>query len=605
MTGAIVAMRFGPGPVFIVEMVAVARRWQTYAVRAGLVAFLLITLSLVWANDHRASQMYAGGQLNHKDYAELGSGFATAILMTQLALVLLAAPAATAGAICLDKMRGNLTLLMATHLTSLEIILGKLFARLMPVLCLIAASLPVLFATSLLGGVSGELLVSGFVVLVGAAVASCAIALVFSVYVGKPHEALMLSYFVILAWLLCYPLFAGITGIAPPRWMLLINPFAMMFAPMSQFLQIGPGDYIYYVSATFIFAAVIIGWVIWRLRRIVLIQSNRPLRKRWSIFAIPRRRRIHWLNSNPLRWYERHRKRLSRAGRVIWFIFVGGSLAASVWVMIRTLEFRSRDEVAMVSNTLIVGIGLLLTTVGAVTALADERARGSLDILMTTPLTTRQIVAAKWRAAFATVPKVLALPIVVAGVVLLANWGDTGRFGRNSDTGIRCILWLVIILQWLSCGLLLTSVGFWLATLVKHFGRAIGIAVAFYVGMAIGWMVLVMAVSAKEDEALSFIAASPIFMAAYGTACLMGWEPDKSMNACIIGATIWSLGFLVSSWFLYLMTLRMFDRKMGRISLRAAGMPRVTERRSKPPVRSDVLRQKDLPITSSQLTPNP
>ena len=70
-----------------------------------------------------------------------------------LGLVGLAAPAATAGAICLDKARGNLTLLFATDLTDAEIVLGKLAARLVPVLGLIACAAPVLALATLFGGV--------------------------------------------------------------------------------------------------------------------------------------------------------------------------------------------------------------------------------------------------------------------------------------------------------------------------------------------------------------------------------------------------------------------------------------------------------------------
>ena len=57
---------------------------------------------------------------------------------------MLAAPAATAGAICLDRSRGTLEHLMTTDLSDAEIVLGKLAARLMPVLGLVACCLPVL-----------------------------------------------------------------------------------------------------------------------------------------------------------------------------------------------------------------------------------------------------------------------------------------------------------------------------------------------------------------------------------------------------------------------------------------------------------------------------
>ncbi len=68
-------------------------------------------------------------------------------------MVMLAAPAATAGAICLDKARGTLLHTLVTDLSDAEIVLGKLAARLVPVLGLVACSLPVLALGLLLGGI--------------------------------------------------------------------------------------------------------------------------------------------------------------------------------------------------------------------------------------------------------------------------------------------------------------------------------------------------------------------------------------------------------------------------------------------------------------------
>ena len=99
-------MRLGPGPVFVVEMIAAARRWQSYALRAGLVLLLLGALGLVYLN-FRGDWLITGGKqrLSLGDYARIGTAFVEAVLGTQLALILLVRPAATAGAICIDKAR--------------------------------------------------------------------------------------------------------------------------------------------------------------------------------------------------------------------------------------------------------------------------------------------------------------------------------------------------------------------------------------------------------------------------------------------------------------------------------------------------------------------
>ena len=129
-----------------------------------------------------------------------------AVIGTQLTLVLLAAPAATAGAICLDRSRGTLTHLLVTDLTDREIVLGKLAARLAPILVLVAATLPVMELLTLLGGVDPDALLGAFVVTLGVAVLGCCLALVFSIRVRRTHEALLATYAVWGLWLLGTPM---------------------------------------------------------------------------------------------------------------------------------------------------------------------------------------------------------------------------------------------------------------------------------------------------------------------------------------------------------------------------------------------------------------
>jgi hypothetical protein len=58
-----------------------------------------------------------------------------------------------------------------------------------------------------------------------------------------------------------------------------------------------------------------------------------------------------------------------------------------------------------------VTFGLLLLSATAPTTLTVERVRGSLDILMSTPLSTHQIVLGKWLGSFRRVPPLAILPL--------------------------------------------------------------------------------------------------------------------------------------------------------------------------------------------------
>ena len=74
----------------------------------------------------------------------------------QITLLLLAAPAATAGSFCIGKALGALMHRLVTDLSSSEIVLGKLAARLGPVLGLVGSSVPVLFLCTWFGGIDPE-----------------------------------------------------------------------------------------------------------------------------------------------------------------------------------------------------------------------------------------------------------------------------------------------------------------------------------------------------------------------------------------------------------------------------------------------------------------
>src|SRR5947209_77918 len=157
--------RWGPGPVYVYESILGARRWQVYASRSFFVAMLLVGMTVVWlASDSPAIVGPAAGPLTFRQMAEVGKQFFFALAGIQLSLVMLAAPAAAAGSICTDRLRGTLLHMMVTDLSDAEIVLGKLGARLGPVLGLIACAVPVTALAALLGGIEFEALLGLFAV---------------------------------------------------------------------------------------------------------------------------------------------------------------------------------------------------------------------------------------------------------------------------------------------------------------------------------------------------------------------------------------------------------------------------------------------------------
>ena len=98
--------------------------------------------------------------------AAIGQGIFAALLMLETLLVAFLAPMATAGAISLEREKQTLEMLAATPITSVAIVLGKLFSALIYVWLLIAASIPLTAVVFVFGGVAPDDLLRGYLVLI-------------------------------------------------------------------------------------------------------------------------------------------------------------------------------------------------------------------------------------------------------------------------------------------------------------------------------------------------------------------------------------------------------------------------------------------------------
>src|SRR5438132_4733439 len=180
--------RWGLGPVFYYEWVTASRRWQMYAVRSLFVTVLLAALTIVWWRELAHVRTWQGLE----SYARVGTTFCTILLTTLFALVVMLSPTVSAGAVCQDKARGPLFHLFTTDLSDAEIVLGKLMARLLPLVGLIACSVPVLFLSTLFGGIELRPLIGSFLILLAIAILGCSLSLVLSMWAKRAYEVLLL-----------------------------------------------------------------------------------------------------------------------------------------------------------------------------------------------------------------------------------------------------------------------------------------------------------------------------------------------------------------------------------------------------------------------------
>lgn len=540
--------KFGPGPVFAFESVACARRWQWYAARSLFVGSLLVALGVI-ALGSRAETL--------QELARLGEGFYIALIGTLLTLVLLAAPAAAAGAICHDRATGMMTHVLTTDLCAAEIVLGKLAARLVPSLGLVACSLPLASMLTLLGGVDPDALIGAFAVAAALTVLGCSLAFAFSLLVGKAHEALMATYAIWGIWLVGRP-FVGLVNRAfgwslemPP---LLTDPYTLAFAPYWRPGTVGFGDYAGFAAAC-LAASCLLATASTLGLRAVCTQTEGPPKRRSATgrlrslnarLAPTRLLPAPPLDFNPVLWREWHRSRPSRAARLAVGVYAAAAIVGGVAAV---LAPRNSFSMAWV-NGLQVSIGLLLLCVSASTSLAEERVRGGLDVLLTTPLTTREIVLGKWLGTMRLVAPLAAAPALVA---LLG-----GPAGPNLVVAATTFVFVV------TCGGAVSALGLATATWCTRPGRATAAAVTAYVLVAVGWMFAAMWLPGPgPGSSEGPMMASPFFFAGQLAADLCG-SPGGRASAHLAWAAVWILAYGAAGVGLLAATLATFNRNLGR-----------------------------------------
>jgi ABC-type transport system involved in multi-copper enzyme maturation permease subunit len=450
---------------------------------------------------------------------------------------------------------------LVTDLSSWEIVWGKLAARLVPVLGLIAASLPVLTLCTLLGGIDPEAMLTGYAVTVGIAFFGSALALLLSVWGRKTHEVLLAAYFVEVLMVLAYPLAIGIEAALFQRTIVSgnlqwTNPYVLVLSPYRGGVPVA--DFVGFLIVTIAGGIVLTLIAAWRLRRATIRFGAQPQKKQPAIKR--RRRRLirpfaPKMDPNPVLWREWHRQRPTRWTRAVWLVYtVLAVIATGVLVFLQVARV-SEPALSAFTTGLQVSVGLLLASVSAVTALAEERIRGSMDVLLATPLPTRSIVDGKWRGSFRRIPLLAVLPII--NVALLAS--DTGRF-------LSLGLMLAVVLAY---GAWVTSLGLLLATWIKRLGRAVAASAAIYALVTAGWLALVgMLTSGSRDVFEMLGTASPFF--GPGELAFETGRHHSGNLKCYGFVASWSVFYALAAVVLYALTLYTFNSCLGRTSARRA-----------------------------------
>lgn len=429
---ALVLMRLGQlklfGPVLFYDMVRSARRSRYFLLRGFYSLVLLLVLFFVWMTvphlnitaRERASRLAM-------DYFEIFS-------VVQLVAVMLLTPAYVAGAVSEEKDRKTLEFLLATDLQNREIVLSKLLSRFAHLGLFLITGLPILSLLQFLGGIDPNLVLAGFGFTAVTMVGIGGISILNSVIYKRPRDSIAISYFYVIAYFFITSLlFQYHTPLAfraiPPA------PIPLPASDEEAFFDVlYTGNIVVLVRKLFhsgvsgtlaadlpgllgeytLFygglAVVCIVWSIARLRRIALKQTFGRLKLSQQAKDRPP------VGELPMLWKEVHVEGSLRLNWMAWLLVILLVVASFanpfVWLVQWTVIGTQWQESSMVRDmnlwTRIAGsavacLTILGVAIRAANSIGGERDRQTMDDLLSTPLESTEILAAKFVGALCSI----------------------------------------------------------------------------------------------------------------------------------------------------------------------------------------------------------
>lgn len=377
--------------------------------------------------------------------------------MAQLALMCFLAPVFTAAAITQERDAQTYNILLSTPLTNGQIVLGSLMSRLYFVIVLLVAGLPIFLITMVYGGVTTSQVIESFALSGSTAVLTGALA-IFVAMMRVGTRSTIFSFYLLIALYMVSVYMLGFywqpTWLpeSPPNldgrrmsWLTPLHPFLALdvslnrvYAPPLAHLGNYPrwmaGALAYpaaaYVSWTLVAATLLYFGSLYFVRRGAKVGEITLMSRilgRFNVFSPngERKRAPRTVWSNPVAWREA-RTRAGGGAVLRWVVILGGIGGALMLFVLHAGGSMTSDEVRGWLAKLLVSqfaIALIIATNTAATSMTKERESRTMDILLTTPVTSRYILWGKLRGLVS-----FAAPLLFGPVAVVLLFGIHGLF---------------------------------------------------------------------------------------------------------------------------------------------------------------------------------
>jgi ABC-type transport system involved in multi-copper enzyme maturation permease subunit len=607
------------GPVFRAELVRTPRRRRYYSLR---VIYGIVLIFLIWANyqglENRAE--FRGGKPSIDDMSRFAETTFTWFASVQLGTILLLVPALFGGVIADEKQRKTMHYLMASRLSSAEIVLDKLAARLVHIGAFILLGLPVMSLLTLFGGVAWDYVAGAYLGTFSITFFAASFALLVSTFARRVRQGVVVAYVLIIAWLVVPPLADGVVEWLYPNvyqrfrpvseWILNTGPLGLSIlnsrsigrvfitsAAGSSFLVPSRPSFLelycwmigLQAGASVLFLLV----AAWRLRPVFRRQEESQPRRTW--FAT-RARPSRWLNrpecgSDAMLWKERHFARTDVFTKLVLlpatiiltvYVILGARFDetvvhsfSSVWrtgYAASTRETLELHDALCATSPLYLALWMLAAAGAAASSVTVEREQDTWDSLTSTPLSGWQIVRGKSLGALWGLRGFGAL-VGVFWIVGLAA-------GAIHPIGLLLALIEVAILTWF-----VIALGMHASLNSKKTSRALTATIAVLIGLNIGYLGVlypIVMISGRTNELakaptlvgctpvvasyslLSYSQVAEIFDSSYHPGRPDGFDWRAAGWRAAGYAAVVLLGYALAAMLLTRRSVRRFDRLIDR-----------------------------------------
>jgi ABC-type transport system involved in multi-copper enzyme maturation permease subunit len=533
-------------PLLAKELAEMAQRMRTYVVRVLFACLVFTASGLVFLPTYRAA--------HHARFGLMGEGAKVldALYAIEFAGICLFVPAVVSGALAAEKERNTLQLLFLTRLGPWTILLEKLLSRFVPVATFLLVSLPLLFVAYLLGGLTQRDLEFAAAGLIVTAFEVGCLSIFCSAWCATSASALVMSY-LLLALMLSIP-FGLVLSIVSFQAILRSmygdhsglyewlngQPARQMLEPMIlgtvglnlDWVFGGPRAAVrpFHRSALPLILIACFG-------TIFLLRARRSVVRRAAPQPKHRIRRVfQWLDRTFSRLNERFARGivLTRAGgdlpeerAVAWRENRRGNLGRLNYLIriLLVVEFPilflsvvgavigpSEFGAFSVLGLALWSIALLMIIVRSAGLIAAEKARQTLDILLTTPLDLWDLVGDKMHG-LRRVMLLVAVPILCHTLLVSYLQSATGSMRSlynpppfNTPTAAAICYVFVTVMNLVSLFALVSQLAFLCGLRSKTQGRAVSAAL----GIFVAWSLISLLLRVFADAPAAILYLSPI-----------------------------------------------------------------------------------------------